>query len=155
MPYYDYIIIGSGASGLLLADTMARDSFFNEKTILLLDKDQKKNNDRTWCFWEKGEGRFEDIVHKKWPKIYFAGKELNQSYSIAPYQYKMIRGIDFYDHYLSEVKRFSNITFIHEEVISLEENDDHALVGTKTNTYKTQQVFNSIFKYENLAQQQK
>ena len=67
----------------------------------------------------------------------------------------MIRGIDFYDHYLSEVKQFSNITFIHEEVISLEENDDHALVGTKTNTYKTQQVFNSMFKYENLAQQQK
>ena len=52
MNNYDYIIIGAGASGLLLADAMGQDSFFATKNILLLDKDSKKINDRTWCYWE-------------------------------------------------------------------------------------------------------
>jgi len=59
MPTYDYIIIGAGAAGLMLADTMGKDAFFAEKSILLLDKDTKETNDRTWCFWEKGTGLFD------------------------------------------------------------------------------------------------
>ena len=41
MPNYDYIIIGAGASGLLLADAMGKDNFFDDKTILILDKSAK------------------------------------------------------------------------------------------------------------------
>ena len=33
MNEFDYIIIGAGASGLLLADAMANDSFFDQKKI--------------------------------------------------------------------------------------------------------------------------
>ena len=55
MNKYDYIIIGAGASGLLLADAMGNDSFFADKKILILDKEAKKTNDRTWCYWEKGK----------------------------------------------------------------------------------------------------
>ena len=69
MNNYDFIIIGAGASGLLLADAMGSDSFFAQKKILILDKDAKKTNDRTWCYWEKGEGQFDEIVHKRWGEI--------------------------------------------------------------------------------------
>jgi lycopene beta-cyclase len=31
---------------------MAKSGKFKEKTILLLDENQKKTNDRTWCFWQ-------------------------------------------------------------------------------------------------------
>ena len=50
--HYDYIIIGAGAAGLMLANAIANDSYFQDKTVLLLDKDPKNSNDRTWCFWE-------------------------------------------------------------------------------------------------------
>ncbi|MGJ8738286.1 MAG: lycopene cyclase family protein, partial [Zobellia laminariae] len=46
----------------MLASAMVKDDFFLNKSILLLDKDAKIANDRTWCFWEKGEGEFKSIV---------------------------------------------------------------------------------------------
>jgi lycopene beta-cyclase len=155
MGTYDYIIIGAGAAGLMLADTMGRDSFFKEKSILLIDKNAKKNNDRTWCFWEKGDGEFDSILHKKWKNIYFAGKEINQKYDITPYQYKMIRGIDFYTANLKRIALYPNITFLNEEVVSITSSSTESLVKTPKTTYKGQTIFNSIFDYQEPLQQQK
>ena len=113
---FDYIILGAGASGLLLADALGRDDFFREKRILLLDKDAKNTNDRTWCFWEMGDGDFDFIVGKVWDRIYFGGQKRSKEFSIAPYRYKMIRGIDFYNHYLQRIKGYKNVTFSQERV---------------------------------------
>jgi len=66
MQKYDYIITGSGASGLMLAYRMAKDSFFDTASILIIDKEKKTSNDRTWCFWENGKGEWDDLVHKSW-----------------------------------------------------------------------------------------
>jgi lycopene beta-cyclase len=41
MQKYDYIITGSGASGLMLAYRMAKDSFFDTASILIIDKEKK------------------------------------------------------------------------------------------------------------------
>ena len=38
---YDYIICGAGASGLLLSNSMINDDFFNDKKILIIEKDKK------------------------------------------------------------------------------------------------------------------
>ena len=153
MNNYDYIIIGAGASGLLLADAMGQDSFFTTKNILLLDKDSKKINDRTWCYWEKGEGQFETILNRTWNTILFEGKQVSKKTDISPYQYKMIRGIDFYDHYLNRIKNYPNIDFRQEEVLDLLENS--ALVSIKTvgGTYTGNYVFNSIFDYKMTTKQ--
>ena len=51
---YDYIICGGGISGLLLALKFSNDSYYKDKSILILDPDfPKKSNDRTLCFWDK------------------------------------------------------------------------------------------------------
>jgi lycopene beta-cyclase len=152
---YDYIIIGAGAAGFLLADALGKDAFFKEKSILLLDKDAKQTNDRTWCFWEKNEGDFDDILFKKWHTIFFAGKKLRQEYAIAPYSYKMIKGEDFYSNYLKKIAQYKNITFLQEEVITLEKTTDHQLVKTPNNTYKAAKVFNSIYDYKEPLLQKK
>lgn len=155
MPNYDYIIIGAGASGLLLADALGKDDFFAHKSILLLDKDAKKTNNRTWCFWEKDNGDFDTIIHKKWPQIYFAGQELKQSSDIAPYNYKMLKGIDFYNHYLAKIKHYPNITFLQEEIVSVIEKENQVVVSTKENQFVGKQVFNSIFDYQKTLNQKK
>ncbi|WP_430428287.1 lycopene cyclase family protein [Maribacter litoralis] len=152
---FDYIIIGAGASGLLLTDAMITDSFFKSKRILLLDKAPKNNNDRTWCFWEKGNGQFEEIIHKKWDSIHFQGENITKRTKIAPYSYKMIRGIDFYNHYLQKVNTSHNITFIQEAVIEIEETDKEVMVKTENNTYLGKYVFNSLFDYKMTIQQTK
>jgi hypothetical protein len=43
--YFDFIICGAGASGLLLLKAIREDSFFNEKSILIIEKEIKNVND--------------------------------------------------------------------------------------------------------------
>ena len=52
MKPFDYIIAGSGAAGLTLA-YMLLENEYTKKKLLIIDKDLKENNDRTWCFWQK------------------------------------------------------------------------------------------------------
>lgn len=155
MNHYDYIIIGAGASGLLLADAMGNDPFFANKKILLLDKDAKKTNDRTWCFWEKGIGQFENILHKEWKTIHFEGKTLSKRTQITPYTYKMIRGIDFYEHYLNGIKSSSNIIFKQETVTQLQESESQVTVKTNVDTYTGSYIFSSLFNYKMATKQKK
>ena len=145
MPEYDYIIIGAGAAGLLLADALGKDGFFADKSILVLDKDDKLKNDRTWCFWERGDGQFDDLTYKTWDTIYVGGRQLQKTTSILPYTYKMLRGIDFYDHYVPKVKAYPNITWVREEVQHVEEHESNVLVTTSSQRFLGQTVFSSLY----------
>ena len=95
---YDYIFTGAGCAGLSLLVRMLKSGHFNNKDFLLIDRDQKISNDRTWCFWETGKGFFEEIVYSQWERLQFYGKDFETTLDIAPYKYKMIRGIDFYEY---------------------------------------------------------
>ncbi len=147
MTHFDYIIIGAGAAGLMLADAMGQDIFFNDKKILLLDKDAKKTNDRTWCFWEKGPGQFDGLVYKTWGHVHFGGKNFSKQYKIAPYVYKMIRGIDFYETYKKRLNAYANISLRQETVVQAIDLGNHVTVQTGEQTYTAGKVFNSIFNY--------
>ncbi len=152
---FDYIIIGAGAAGLMLADAMGKDVFFSNKSILLLDKDPKNTNDRTWCFWEKGNGAFDPIVDRMWPNVFFGGKTHSKTYDIAPYSYKMIKGITFYKTYKERLQGYSNIVFEQEEVLRAEDHGTKVTVTTVDGTYSAKKVFNSIFDYKMITAQQK
>jgi lycopene beta-cyclase len=75
---------------------MADSGKFSGSRILLLDREPKVKNDRTWCFWEDKPGYFEEIVHRRWSRLQFKNYNFKIDLDIAPYEYKMIRGIDFY-----------------------------------------------------------
>ena len=96
MQNYDYIITGSGASGLMLAYRMAKDSFFDNASILIIDKEKKTSNDRTWCFWENGEGEWDELLHKSWDKILFESNIYKNTIPLQSYAYKMLRSGVFY-----------------------------------------------------------
>jgi lycopene beta-cyclase len=108
MKKYDYIILGSGLSGLLTAYRMANDSWFDDKSILLIDKEIKNQNDRTWCFWEKPYGEFDSILSKTWEKAFVGNKDFQQSFDMHPYLYKMIRSSDFYKLAFDTISSKSN-----------------------------------------------
>lgn len=152
---YDYIIIGAGASGLLLANAMGKDSYFAERSILLLDKDLESPNDRTWCFWEKGEGEFDAILHKTWNHILVADGNYSKRMAIIPYKYKMIRAQDFYNTYRTTINGYANISFLKGKVVGIDERDDQVIVTTDSHTFFGKKVFNSIFDYKPLLQQKK
>ena len=153
MSHYDYIILGAGAAGLLLADALGKDEHFASKSILILDRNDKSKNDRTWCFWEKDKGDFDALIYKSWGTIYVAGQKLDKSTGIAPYTYKMLRGIDFYNHYVPRIRAYPNVTWAQEVVTKVEENAEGVLVNTEKGNYQGKTVFSSLFNGEQIAQQ--
>lgn len=116
---YDYIIAGAGASGLSLLMAMIRSGEFSDKKILLVDKSPKTNNDRTWCFWEKGDGPFEEIVFRKWNQLWFHGESFSRLFSIAPYAYKMIRGIDLYRYCFDAISAQKNVAVAYGDITAM------------------------------------
>ena len=155
MSTYDYIIIGAGAAGLMLADVLGNDTFFKEKSILLLDKSTKSTNDRTWCFWEKGKGDFDKLVHKNWEHLLFVGTNYESCRSISPYLYKMIRGMDFYREYLARIANYPNISIQKAEVLSIHPTKAGVEVTTDSGPFHCKKVFNSILEFDKMVSQSK
>lgn len=123
---------------------MMQHPFFDDKQILVIDKAPKEKNDRTWCFWEQGEGVFESLVFRKWRDVGFYSKYFSSSLPLSPYQYKMIRGIDFYQHTQELAKQRSNIHFLYEPVLKVGTAGDKAFVETASSISTAEYVFNSI-----------
>ena len=144
MSQYDYIITGSGASGLMLAYRMANDSFFDNSSILIIDKEKKNSDDRTWCFWENGEGEWDELLHKSWDKILFESNTYKNTIPLQSYAYKMLRSGVFYDKLWNFINTKNNIRFIEETVVNIEGSEDGAIVETLKSKYFTTKLLNSI-----------
>lgn len=144
MKRYDYIFTGSGLSAFMTVYEMILSNNFNDKTILLLDENAKKTNDRTWCFWDQSN-LFDDIIFKKWETALYADKNFSKNLELQPYQYKMIQGLDFYNLVFNLISKYENIHFINQEVISYEELKNQCVVKTETENYTCSKIFNSIY----------
>ena len=155
MKYYDYIITGAGAAGLMLAYRLAKDSFFDQKTILILDPIERIANDRTWSFWEDGSGEWDNIVTKSWNSIIFSNSVSNLKISLSSYQYKMIQSKDFYQEVWSIISLKSNIKFLNQEIVNLIPHNKYVEVHTNKSSFKSSKVFNSIPNSENFTEQNK
>jgi lycopene beta-cyclase len=144
MNRYDYIIAGCGAAGLQLALAMREDSFFRDKRILLLDSDEKRNNDRTWCWWERGHGRWDELIAKSWSHADFMSDSYESTIYLGEYSYKMLRSSDFYAYARKRLAGFYRIEWRREAVLEMKEHTDHAVVQTDKAIYEAEAVFNSI-----------
>lgn len=152
---YDYIILGSGLSGLLTAYRMANDAWFDDKSILIIDKEIKNQNDRTWCFWEEPNGEFDSILSKKWEKAFIGNQDFQQSFSMYPYLYKMIRSRDFYKLVFDIISSKSNFTFEKDEILSWKTIEDLVEVQGKNQVYTSNFLLNSFFDVDPILNQKK
>jgi len=154
MKHYHYIFTGSGLSALMTVYKMVLSGKFEDKSILLIDEDSKKNNDRTWCFWNENN-LFDQIVSKKWSFALFADKNLRKELNLEPYQYKMIKGLDFYKLVFDEISKHSNIHFVNQKVLDFQELGNHCVVKTNVESFTCNKIFNSIFNPEIVTNQTK
>lgn len=140
----DYIILGAGASGLMLAYRMSQDAFFDDKSILIIDKVKNKGNDRTWCYWEDGLGEWDNILHKSWSNIFFGSNTFTKTITIAPFNYKMVRSEKFYKSLWDSISLKPNIKFVEDSVTSFTELANGVQVITEKASYIGAKLFNSI-----------
>ncbi|MGQ0737580.1 MAG: lycopene cyclase family protein [Bacteroidota bacterium] len=141
---YDYIIAGAGCAGLSLAMHMIQSGEFTDKKILITDKDDKQKNDRTWSFWETEPGLFEPIVFRRWKKTWFHGRDFSRLLELSPYEYKMIRGIDFYNYCFSVIRRHPNFEIRHGEIKSITNENNQAALYFNNEKLTAEYIFNSI-----------
>lgn len=140
---YDYVISGAGCAGLSLAMHMIESQKFSDKKILIVDKELKQSNDRTWCFWQRESGLFENIIYKSWDQLFFHGEKYSEQIDIRPYQYKMIRGIDFYEYCLNAIQQHKNFEILFENVESVFSQEQTGIVVNGEKIF-ADYVFNSI-----------
>lgn len=143
MKRYDIIIAGGGMAGLSLCYYLSQSSL-RESSILLIDREPKNQNDRTWCFWESGAGPFESIVFRSWQQVEFYGKTATHRLPIAQSTYKMVRGIDFYTFAKQQLANLPNIEVRYASVDLIQETDLGGIVRSGNETYAARHVFDSI-----------
>ena len=154
MQHYHYIFTGSGLSALMTVYEMLLSEKFDDKSILLIDENTKKVNDRTWCFWDENN-LFDEIVSKKWNQAIFANEKFNRVLELTPYQYKKINGLDFYELVFKKISENKNIHFLNQKVVDFSELGNHCVVKTEQETFTCNKIFNSIYNPEVVTAQTK
>ncbi len=143
LSHYDYIIAGGGAAGLSLLHHLL-DSRLSGQSILVVDKERKTQNDRTWCFWEAGKNPYEEIIYHSWDTVKFHSPTFSRTLNLSPYSYKMIRGIDFYQHVLHRAADFSNVFFMQAEIDSLVDLPESARLTADGRDFEADWIFSSL-----------
>ena len=141
---YDYIIAGAGCAGYSLLYHLLQDPILSKKKILVVDANFNKGNDRTWCFWEDQAGPFELIVCKKWSNIEVLKGTIQRLLPTAPFEYKMIQGIDFYQHISAFAKGFDNVEWVASKILSIDAAHGGAKVHLEGGAANADYVFSSI-----------
>lgn len=153
---YDFIFAGAGASTLQIVRQLLQDKRFADRSILILEENSTKANDRTWCFWEeKSKENWSPFVHCQWENITFSSDSVQLQDSILPYAYKMIRSSAYYAHLHTLIAKNKNIELRYEKVKSFDSQQERVCVSTNTNTYIGRYFFNSIFDWSLVRQQSK
>lgn len=137
----DFVFAGAGLSGLSLALEMVQQPFFQDKTWILLDRDDKNSNDRTWCFWATEQEPLPPVVYKKWEKCVFYASDLTKNMQIAPYQYHMVRGIDFYQWAFDTLSKYPQVTRVKAHILEIDA--ENGRVQTDVGIFEAEMVFNS------------
>ena len=151
-PRYDLVFLGGGCATLSLLTRLIESGACTDKRFLIIDPSDKKSNDRTWCFWEKGTGYFEKLVHHEWGSLDFKQAEFSRGLDMGGYRYKMIRGIDFYEYCLRVLHASGQVDFLQDEITDFQveipdpRGEMLRLTGKKTGKFgvKTDLLFNSI-----------
>lgn len=141
---YDYIISGAGCAGMSLLVRMIQSGKFTDKKILVVDRELKPRNDRTWCFWETSDGLFDPVVFRKWSVLNFHGEQFDAVLNIEPYTYKMIRGGDFYRYCFDIIKSAPNVELKEGKITSVEALKDGVGLTVDGSKYEGTYGFNSI-----------
>ena len=141
---YDYTFVGMGAANCLLLLQLFDKDLLNGKNLAIIEPNQKKSNDRTFCFWATEEHierlNLREIVTCSWSNL-----EINQHQieDIAPLKYFHITGIDLYEKTYKAIKQCAVDTFsvlLEDKQIEV---SDTIYIHLENQSICTQKVFDS------------
>jgi lycopene beta-cyclase len=140
--HYDYIFAGCGCAAFSILVRMVKHPELANKKILIIDKDEKIKNDRTWSWWEEQPNPFSHLAIQEWDKFQLGFDGQYTSVFIAPFKYKTVLGDKFYAYSKQQIKNLGNITWVKENIKDVQAN---GTVITENQKYTADFVFNSIY----------
>ena len=143
MEKFDYIICGGGASGLLLSNAFISDKFFNDKKILIIEKESKTTNDKTFGFWNDKESVLDEMVFKEWEFAEFKDSNSYNTFLLNPYKYKMIKSNQFYSHIGNKILKAANFKYLNSNINEIDEINN--IVKTDDGEFSSSIIFSSIY----------
>jgi len=146
---YDIVIAGFGAAGGQLLHQLILHKVVSSHSVLVIDKLTKTDNDRTWCYWEKGAGLYDDILTHRWEKMAFSWRGETCVKSSMSWRYKQLEANRFYA-YVRELSASTGVEFIQAEVLNHLEKDEYVEIQTDQGTYQTKFFFCSIVNFSAL-----
>jgi len=147
--FFDYAIVGAGASGLWLATEMERQGLLKNARLFLIDENLQKGNDRTWCFWRAtpAQGILRTSISHSWEKLRFKselGGNAHQVAPMAPYHYHHIRSADFYGASFQKLCDHPNVQVSQGKVRAVAKVKGGVSLHTSTGVVNAQLVFTSV-----------
>ncbi len=146
---FDYAILGGGAAGLSLALELVHSSL-SGRSILIVEKDAKNTNDRTWCFWPDVPNPLDGIVFHTWPNLRIRGENFDRTFEIHPFRYVMVRGLDFYNYARGELMQH-NVTIV-RGVGEVQDGKDAARIRVEGKEYEAAWAFDSRLRTTDIVQ---
>ena len=143
----DIIIIGAGLSGLQLLNALLKEEKLADKKIILLEANDAPA-EKTWCFWEKGSGQWDHILHHEWKSGWFYDQEGELELGLDGYSYKMVRSVDFIAHFQKRIQGLDNVELIHAKVSHVDRNQN--LIHTDQGSYTAEYIFDSSMNPDDL-----
>jgi lycopene beta-cyclase len=123
MKHYDLAVIGGGLAGLSLLYHFERAGKLDGKRVALIDPERKAGHDRTWSFWEREPGPFEELVYHRWPRVTVSNSSHDCTCVLAPYTYKLIRSTEWYAHVNELIDTIAGLERHHALATDIESDD--------------------------------
>lgn len=141
---YDYIVAGAGASGLTLAAALGK-VMAEDGRVLVVDASLAAGDEKTWCFWHRGDPPWAELVEKSWDRaeVEINGKIIRDR--LVRHSYHCIRSKAFRRRLLDRLERDPRFELLEAEIRSLDGGRNEATLRTAEASYRAEYIFQSCF----------
>lgn len=126
---YDYAIVGAGSAGLQLLLAMLNEESLVSASIVVIDR--AEHVDKTWCFWETENGKYDELITHSWIKGKFHGQQESVDLQLESLSYKMLKSRDLLEFAKRTTADKKNVKWIHADVSEIEETSPHLISSTQ------------------------
>ena len=119
--------------------------FGAEARILIIDRDDKNANDRSWAFWSAAQLPLglDRIVRHEWAEVRFRAPGWERTSAIGPYRYRLIRGLDYYNFMQDQLRECPNTAFLRADAGRVGEDELGPWIEVGADLYRAQWIFDS------------
>lgn len=128
---------------MCLLHALHHTGYLRDHRVLVLEPDDKRSNDRTWCFWAREEDpivrEFGPLISASWAWL----EDRDSRKPLAPFAYHHLRSADLYRQVRAELQACPTVSWLPLQVTGLREEADWVLVDAGGRQFSAARVCSS------------